>query len=152
MWNQARWTLQTWSWTLFWGLFLAFFEIFFIYTFTNSLYIGSRIALSSCRFSAVFFPRKISQGLFDTLFKKKQFCKLLVMQLYPLGGVRRAILYYRLFFLRSCAIFYKKILELFCQFISWTNWVNFGKFMDKCWISCQLMVDMKIFYNDLIEW
>ena len=25
--------------------------------------------------------------------------------------------------------------ELFCQFISWTNWVNSGKFMDNCWIS-----------------
>ena len=40
--------------------------------------------------------------------------------------------------------------NLFCQFISLTNWVNSGKFMDNCWISSQLMVDMKIFYNDLI--
>ena len=40
--------------------------------------------------------------------------------------------------------------ELFCQFISWTNWVNSGKFMDNCWISCQVMADMKKVYDDLI--
>ena len=27
-----------------------------------------------------------------------------------------------------CAIFYTNLHELFCQFISWTNWVNSGKF------------------------
>ena len=43
----------------------------------------------------------------------------------------------------DCAIFYTNLHELFCQFISWTNWVNSGKFMDKCWISCQVMADMK---------
>ena len=32
----------------------------------------------------------------------------------------------------DCAIFYTNIHELFCQLISWTNWVNFGKFMDNC--------------------
>ena len=50
---------------------------------------------------------------------------------------------YRLFFLRSIA-------QLFCQFISWTNWVNSGKFMDNCWISCQVMADMETIYDDLI--
>ena len=40
--------------------------------------------------------------------------------------------------------------ELFCQFINWTNWVNSGKFMDNCWITCQVMADMKKVYNDLI--
>ena len=40
--------------------------------------------------------------------------------------------------------------ELFCQFISWTNWVNSGKFMDNCWISCQVMAGMEKFYDDLI--
>ena len=40
--------------------------------------------------------------------------------------------------------------ELFCQFISWTTWVNSGKFMDNCWISCQVMADMENFYGDLI--
>ena len=30
----------------------------------------------------------------------------------------------------NCAIFYTNLHELFCQFISWTNWVNSGKFMD----------------------
>ena len=41
--------------------------------------------------------------------------------------------------------FYTNLLELFCQCISWTNWVNSGKFMDNCWISCQVMADMKKF-------
>ena len=58
---------------------------------------------------------------------------------------------YRLFFLRSIAqIFYTNLHELFCQFISWTNWVNSGKFMDNCWISCQVMADMKKVYDNLI--
>ena len=50
----------------------------------------------------------------------------------------------------DCAIFYTNLHELFCQFISWTNWVNSGKFMDNCWISCHVMADMKKVYNDLI--
>ena len=44
---------------------------------------------------------------------------------------------YRLFFL------YTNLHELFFQFISWTNWVNSGKFMDNCWISCLVMADIK---------
>ena len=60
---------------------------------------------------------------------------------------------YRLFFLRSIAQFFTWIYvhELFCQFISWKNWVTSGKFMDNCCISCQVMADMEIFYNDLIN-
>ena len=50
----------------------------------------------------------------------------------------------------DCAIFYTNLHELFCQFISWTNWVNYGKFMDNCWISCLVMADMKKVYDDLI--
>ena len=50
----------------------------------------------------------------------------------------------------DCAIFYTNLHELFCQFISWTNWVNSGRFMDNCWISCQVMADMKKAYNNLI--
>ena len=50
----------------------------------------------------------------------------------------------------DCAIFYTNLHELFCQFISWTNWVNSGKFMDNYWISCQVMADMKKVYDDLI--
>ena len=50
----------------------------------------------------------------------------------------------------TCAIFYTNLHELFCQFISWTNWVNSGKFMDNCWISCQAMADMKKIYNSFI--
>ena len=50
----------------------------------------------------------------------------------------------------DCAIFYTNIHELFSQFISWTNWVKSGKFMDNCWISCQVMADMEKFYDDLI--
>ena len=42
-----------------------------------------------------------------------------------------------------CAIFYTKLHELFSQFISWTYWVNSGKSMDNCWISCQIMADVK---------
>ena len=29
----------------------------------------------------------------------------------------------------DCAILYTNLHELFCQFISWTNWVNSGKFI-----------------------
>ena len=43
----------------------------------------------------------------------------------------------------DCAISYTDLHELFCQFISCTNGVNSGKFMDNCWISCQVMADMK---------
>ena len=50
----------------------------------------------------------------------------------------------------DCAIFYTNLHELFCQFISWTHWVNSGKFMDNCWISCQVMADMEKLYDDLI--
>ena len=50
----------------------------------------------------------------------------------------------------DCAIFKTNLHELFCQFISWTNWVNSGKFMDNCWMSCQVMADMEKFYDDLI--
>ena len=50
----------------------------------------------------------------------------------------------------DCAIFYTNLHELFCQFIIWTNWVNSGKHMDNCWISCKLMADMKKVCDDLI--
>ena len=50
----------------------------------------------------------------------------------------------------DCAIFYTDLHELFCQFISWTKLANSGKFRDNCWISCQVMADMKKVYNDLI--
>ena len=48
------------------------------------------------------------------------------------------------------AFFYTNLHELFCQFMSWTNWVNSGKFMDNCWILCQVMADMEKFYGNLI--
>ena len=44
---------------------------------------------------------------------------------------------------------YTNLHELLCQFISWTNWVNSGKFMENCWRSCQVMADMKKDYDDL---
>ena len=50
----------------------------------------------------------------------------------------------------NCTIFYTNLHELFCQFISWTNWVDSGKIMDNCWISCQVIADMKKVYDDLI--
>ena len=40
--------------------------------------------------------------------------------------------------------------KLIFQFISSTNRVNSGKFMDNCWISCQIMAGMKKVYKDLI--
>ena len=58
--------------------------------------------------------------------------------------------YYRLFFMRSIALFLHKFTWIVLQFISWTNWVNSGTFMDNCWISCQVMADMEKYYNDLI--
>ena len=50
----------------------------------------------------------------------------------------------------DCAIFCTNLHELFCQFTSWTNWVNSGKFMDNCWISCQVRADIKEIYDDFI--
>ena len=50
----------------------------------------------------------------------------------------------------NCAIFYTNWNELFCLFISWTNCVNSGKFMDNCWILCQVMAVMKKVYDGLI--
>ena len=50
----------------------------------------------------------------------------------------------------DCAIFYTNLHELLCQFISWTNWVNYGKFMENCCISCQVIADMEKIYDDLI--
>ena len=50
----------------------------------------------------------------------------------------------------SCKVFSLwKIKSKFCQFISWTNWVNSGKFMENYWISCHVMADMKKVHNDL---
>ena len=53
-------------------------------------------------------------------------------------------------FLDRLRNFLHKFAKLFCQFISWPKWVNSGKFMDNCWIPCQVMADMKKVYNDLI--
>ena len=50
----------------------------------------------------------------------------------------------------DCAIFYTNLHELLCQFISWTNWVDSGKFMDNCLISWQVMAGMKKVYDNLI--
>ena len=50
----------------------------------------------------------------------------------------------------NCAFFYINLHELFGQFISWTNWVNSGKFMDNSWISCQVKADKKKVYDDHI--
>ena len=41
----------------------------------------------------------------------------------------------------DCAIFYTNLHELFCQFISKLN--KLGTFMDNCWVSCEVMADMK---------
>ena len=43
-----------------------------------------------------------------------------------------------------------KLQTRWIELISWTNWVNSGKFVDNCWISCQVMADMKQVYDDLI--
>ena len=80
----------------------------------------------------------------------------------PQGSPRNKKSYFLLFLLGQfvfaqvilfeidCVIFYINLHELFCQFISWTNWVNSGKFMDNFRISCQVMADMEKFYDDLI--
>ena len=39
-------------------------------------------------------------------------------------------------------IFYTNLDKFFCQFISWTNRVNSGKFMDNCSISCRAIADL----------
>ena len=57
---------------------------------------------------------------------------------------------YRLFCLRLIAHFFTNSHQSFCQFISWTNWENSVKFRDNCWISCQVVADMKKVYDDLI--
>ena len=49
----------------------------------------------------------------------------------------------------DCAFFYTNLHELFCQFISWTNWVKSGEFTDNCWISCQVD-DMEKVYDIII--
>ena len=49
---------------------------------------------------------------------------------------------YRSFFLDWLSNFYTKTDK--------TIHVNPGKFMDNCWISCQVMADMKKVYDDLI--
>ena len=54
-------------------------------------------------------------------------------------------------FWKRLPIFYTNLHELFCQFKSWTNWVNSGKFVDNCWISCQVMADMQKIYDDLMN-
>ena len=73
------------------------------------------------------------------------------LSMYTLGdnGLKRTIVQVILFEI-DCATFYIDLHELFCQFISWTNWVNSGKSMDNCWISGQVTADMKKLYNDLI--
>ena len=58
---------------------------------------------------------------------------------------------YRLFFLRSIAqFFYSNFHELFCQFISWTNWVNFGNSAEyhvKLWLIWKKVYDDIIIIN-----
>ena len=44
--------------------------------------------------------------------------------------------YAELFVLRSIVQFTKNHVNCL---VSWTNWVNSCKFMDNCWISCQVM-------------
>ena len=50
----------------------------------------------------------------------------------------------------DCTIFYTNLRELFCQFISWTNWVNSSKFNDNCWTSYQVMAGLNKVYDDFI--
>ena len=50
----------------------------------------------------------------------------------------------------DCIIFYTHLHELFCQFISWTNWVNSSKFNDNCWTSYQVMAGLNKVYDDFI--
>ena len=51
----------------------------------------------------------------------------------------------------DCIIFYTNLHEWFCKFIIWTNRVNSGKFMDNCYISFQVIDDMKKNYDNLMN-
>ena len=65
--------------------------------------------------------------------------------------IKTSIEYTGYSFLRSIAQLFTQIYtNCFFRFIKWTNWVSYGKFMDNCWISCQVMADMENFYDDLI--
>ena len=76
--------------------------------------------------------------------------KLSALNIWELIGRFRSILSSDLGLNSFESCFFTNLHELFCQFISWTNWVNSGKCMDHCWISCQVRADMKKVYDDII--
>ena len=51
---------------------------------------------------------------------------------------------------QSFLMFETNLHDFFLSVHKLKNWVNSGKSMDNCWISCQFMADMEKFYNDLI--
>ena len=110
----------------------------FFFSFTNHLQNPDKLPWNSIK-NKKLFPSKLFISNKSMLLISEIFCEVLICT------------YYRLFFSRSIAqSFYKNLHGLFWQFISWTNWVNSGNFMVNCWISCQVMADMKKVYKDLI--
>ena len=96
-------------------------------------------------FTIFFFFSKIQQNVLSILWLYKKIAK----KFKPSSAITFLCVQVILFEI-DYTIFYANLHELFCQFISWTNWVNSGKFMGNCWISCQVMADMKKVYDDLI--
>ena len=93
----------------------------------------------------LYFVPKSDFALLDQLFS--EILRTHSFHLFNLIGWREQVILFEI----DCAIFYTNLHALFCHFISWTNRVNFGKFMDNCWISCQVMADMNKVYDDLIN-
>ena len=95
-------------------------------------------------FAGLSSSRKLPQLLLSCYVCRSQLEQCLLFWLWARLAVLQVIL-----FEIDCAIFYTTLHELFCQFISWTNWVNSGKFMDNCWISCRVMAGMNKVYDHL---
>ena len=102
------------------------------FSFTNHLQNPDKLPWNSIK-NKKLFPSKLFISNKSMLLISEIFCEVLICT------------YYRLFFSRSIAqSFYKNLHGLFWQFISWTNWVNSGKFLDNCWISHQVMADKSL--------
>ena len=98
-----------------------------------------------CKISTMFLFMKLKISLKDIirLYNIKDFIKLFKCSL-TLGTLHTL---YRLFFLTSIAQFFTQIYTDCFLVHKLNKWVNSGKFMDNCWISCQVMADMKKVYN-----
>ena len=104
------------------------------FSFTNHLQNPDKLPWNSIK-NKKLFPSKLFISNKSMLLISEIFCEVLICT------------YYRLFFSRSIAqSFYKNLHGLFWQFISWTNWVNSGKF---CLQVILFEIDCTIFYTNL---